>query len=76
MSVNQVEEYYILIESIPMSDDNVYKIKEHLSISGFTEVTDYTFKTGNTFLNVGNIFDKEEAEYLEREILSIISGAG
>ena len=69
MSVFQVEEYYLFLNELDLSDDQVAEITEYISSECYS---DFEFQNNNTELVVSGIPTKFEGESLEEGIMNFI----
>jgi len=70
MPVHQVEEYYLYISGLELTDSQKSSIESHLSDEGYP---DYQFQDGDTVLIVDDIPDESSGDTLESEIETILS---
>lgn len=70
MPVYQVDEYYIYMSGLNLSDEKKAEIYHHLLRNRYSE---YAFEENDTVLIVDGIDIKRDGERIEKEILEIIS---
>jgi len=69
MPTHQIEEYYLYINNITVSDEQKEEIEILLSDEMFA---DYEFQDGNTCLVVDGVQNESEGDELEDKIMAII----
>jgi len=69
MSVHQVEEYYVHMSGLKITEDQKKEIEEHLSDEGYAN---YEFQDNDTCLVIDDVQDECSGDTLEQFIRDII----
>ena len=69
MPVHQIEEYFLIMQPLTLTEESKAAIEEHLSDEGYST---YDFQDDGTTLVVDDIPDESSGETLEAEIEELL----